>query len=69
MKLVYYSNIFIEFAKVCIPNKAIEVRENDKPWYESKLRRNSRKRDRLKKTVLKSGNPNDWKDKNYLDIR
>ena len=36
------------------------MREDDKPWYDSEIRRNSRKRDRLKKTALKSGNPNDW---------
>ena len=62
MKLVYYLQMFfIEFAKLCIPNKTIVVREDDKPWYDSEIRRNSRKRDRLKKTALKTGNTNDWK--------
>ena len=28
-----FTNIFIEFAKLCIPSKTIVVRENDKPWY------------------------------------
>ena len=56
-----FTNIFIEFAKLCIPSKTIVVREDDKPWYDSEIRRNSRKRDRLKKTALKSGNQNDWK--------
>ena len=62
VKLVYYLQMFfIEFAKLCIPNKTIVVREDDKPWYDSEIRRNSRKRYRLKKTALKTGNTNDWK--------
>ena len=59
------TNIFIEFAKLCIPSKTIVVREDDKPWYDSEIRRNSRKRDRLKKTALKTGNQNDWKKYKY----
>ena len=50
---ILFTNIFIEFAKLCIPNKTIIVREGDKPWYDSELRMNSRKRDRLNKTALK----------------
>ena len=47
MKLEYYLQMFfIEFAKLCIPNKTIVVRKDDKPWYDSEIRRNSRKRDR-----------------------
>ena len=64
-----FTNVFIEFAKLCIPNKTIVVREDDKPWYDSEKRRNSRKRDRLKKTALKTGNPNDWKNTKGLAIR
>ena len=60
-----FTNIFIEFAKLCIPSKTIVVREDDKPWYDSEIRRNTRKRDRLKKTALKSGNQNDWKKNKY----
>ena len=55
-----FTNIFIAFAKLCIPNKTIVVREDDKPWYDSEIRRNSRKRDRLKKKAIQSGNPNVW---------
>ena len=44
-----FTNIFIEFAKLCKPSKTIVVGENDKQWYDSEIRRNSRKRDRLKK--------------------
>ena len=66
MKQVHYLQIFfIEFAKLCIPSKTIVAREDDKPWYDSEIRRNSRKRDRLKKTALKTGNQNDWKKYKY----
>ena len=64
-----FTNIFIELAKLCIPIKTIVVREEDKPWYDSEIRRNSRKRDRLKKIALKSGNQNDWKNTNITEIR
>ena len=53
-------NIFIEFAKLWIPSKTIVVQEDDKPWNHSKIRRNSRKRNGLKKKAIQSGNPNVW---------
>ena len=44
MKQVHYLQIFfIEFPKLCIPSKTIVVPEDDKPWYDSEIRRNSRK--------------------------
>ena len=51
---------YTKFVKLCIPSKTIVVREDDKPWYDSEIRRNSRKRDRLKKKAIQSGNPNVW---------
>lgn len=51
---------FLIIAEQCIPTKYITIRPNDKPWYNSELRRTSRKRDRLKKTALNSGKPSDW---------
>ena len=42
-----FTNIFTHFAKLCIPNKTIVVREDDKSWYASKIKRNSGNRDRL----------------------
>ena len=55
-----FNNIFIEFVKVCIPCKSILVREDDKPWYDSEIRRNTRKRDRQKRKAVKTGNITDW---------
>ena len=40
---ILFTNAFIEFAKLYIPNKTIVVQEDDKPWYDSEIRRNSRK--------------------------
>ena len=50
--------MIIEIAKLCIPSETIVVREDDKPWYDSEIRRNLRKRDRLKKKAVQSGNQN-----------
>ena len=44
----------------CIPSKEVTIRPNDRPWYDSKIRRFSRHRDRLKKLVIKHGRQTDW---------
>ena len=54
-----FNNILIECVKVCIPCKSILAQEDDKPWYDSEIRRNTRKRDRQKRQ-LKTGNATDW---------
>ena len=54
------NNIIVEFIKFCIPRKTILVCEDDKPWYDSEIRRNSRKRDRLKKKAITIGNVIVW---------
>ena len=51
-----FANSFIEYSKLCISSKIIVVQEDAKTWYDCEIRRNLRKRDRLKKTALKSGN-------------
>ena len=66
---ILFTNVFIDYIRLCIPSKTIVLRGNDKPWYDSEIRKNSRKRDRLKKTALKIGNPNDWKNTKCLEIR
>ena len=35
------------------------------PWYDTEIRRNSRKRE-IQKKAIKSGNPNDWNKYNLL---
>ena len=48
--------------KTCIPSKkvTVTVRPDDKPWYNSEIRRTSRKRDRLKSKAIKTGKISDW---------
>ena len=50
-----------------MPSKTTTSREDDKLWYDSEIRRNQRKRDRLKKTGFISGNQNDWKNTNITE--
>ena len=50
----------------CIPSKEVTVRPNDKPWYDSVIRRLSRKRDRQKKNVTKRGLLTDWEKYKFL---
>ena len=49
-----FSCILMNFMNQCIPSKEIITRPNDKPWYDSQIRRKSRQRDRLKSFVTKS---------------
>ena len=55
-----FTNTFINFVKECIPSKTIIVRPNDKPWFDSKIRKFCRLRDRYKSNAVKSGKKNDW---------
>ena len=49
-----FNDIFLEMVKTCIPSKKVTVRPDDKPWYNSEIRRTSRKRDRLKSKAIKT---------------
>ena len=51
---------FLNFVKQCIPSKIVTIREDDKPWYDSEMRSSSRKREKQKRTVIKTGISNDW---------
>ena len=46
----------LRFAKQAIPTKEIIVRKDDKPWYDSEIRKHSRIWDRLKSKAEKSNN-------------
>ena len=50
----------IELAELCIPRKEVTIRPHDKPWYDSEIRRTSRKRDRQKQLATKSHKNSDW---------
>ena len=44
----------------CIPSKDVTIRPNDKPWYDSELRRFTAYRDRQRKIALKSNTESSW---------
>ena len=49
-----FTNQFMEFVNMSIPHKDVTIRPSDKPWYDSEIRRHSRKRDRQKKKSSKN---------------
>lgn len=55
-----FMSVFMEFVKATIPHKKVTVRPKDKPWYDSEIRKYSRKRDRLKSTAIKTSRQADW---------
>ena len=55
-----FTNKFMEFVNESIPHKDVTIRQNDKPWYDSEIRKNSRKRDRFKSNAVKTALRSDW---------
>ena len=53
-----FNDIFFNFVRSCIPSKNVLIRPDDKPSYDSEIRKMSRKRDRLKRKFNKTGNQN-----------
>ena len=51
---------YFQMSSLNLLDCARQMREDDKPWYDSETSRYSRKRDRIKNTALKAGTPNDW---------
>ena len=61
-----FTAVFMNFVKSCVPSKTINVRPDDKPWYDNIIRKFSTKRDRMKKTSRKSGRSQDWEKYKHL---
>ncbi len=55
-----FTNSFIDIAKQCIPRKEVIIRPNDKPWYDSEIRRTSKLRDKARKKAINSGDADNW---------
>jgi hypothetical protein len=55
-----WSNLFMEQAKVSIPNRKVLIRTSDKSWYNNYLRRLKRTKDRYYNIAVKSKIPFDW---------
>ena len=45
---------FLSCVRECVPEKNITIRPNDKPWFDSVLRKTIRIRDRLRNIAIKS---------------
>ena len=54
---IKFTNKFFEFVKIYIPVKSIAIRPNDKPWFNSSIRRAMRIRDRFHKQVKQNTSP------------
>jgi hypothetical protein len=46
-----FTNKYFEFLNEHIPSKIVQIRQNDKPWFNTELRREMRKRDRLRRVA------------------
>jgi hypothetical protein len=44
-----FTNVFLTIAKECIPTREVTIRTDDKMWFDSSLRRESRRRGKKKK--------------------
>lgn len=55
-----FTNKFLSFIHQCIPEKAANIRPNDKPWMDSLLRKTMRVRNRLRKKAQKTRRESDW---------
>jgi hypothetical protein len=49
-----FTNVFLTIAKEYIPTREVTIRTDDKMWFDSNLHRESRRRDRLRKTFLRT---------------
>ena len=47
-----FTNVFLTITKECIPTREVTIRTDDNIWFDSNLRRKSRRRDRLRKPFL-----------------
>ena len=54
-----FTETFLRVARECIPTKIVTIRNSDRPWFNSELRREIRKRDRIRKTVKKYSKQSD----------
>ena len=55
-----FTNKFMDFVNKCIPHNDVVIRLNDKPWYDSEIRKHTRKRDRQKAKAVRTSLQNNW---------
>ena len=62
-----WNETFLNLAREYMPNKVIKIRTDDKPWYNSELRRLSGKKKNLHRKAKRTNSPTDWN--NFRMIR
>ena len=62
-----FTQTILSFMTLCIPSKDVTIRPNDKPWYDSVIRRTSRARDRQRTKATRTTKTADWT--NYKKLR
>ena len=55
-----WTDIFLNIARRFIPNKVVSIRERDRPWYSTYLRKLKRKKDRSHNRAKHTNHPDDW---------
>ena len=65
--VLFFNHSFLNLVNEFIPSKEVTVRSDDKPWYDTEIRKHSRKRDRLKSIAFKSKRQTDWR--NFKKVR
>ena len=57
---IQFTDLILKYMDECIPTKEVTIRPNDKPWYNSDIRLNSRKRDRQRTKAVRTNKTEDW---------
>ena len=55
-----FTQTYLQLIGEHILSKMVTIRPQDKPWYDSEIRKTSRQRDRQKRKAIKTNNPSDW---------
>ena len=55
-----WTDTLLNIARECIPNKTVTIRQNDKPWYTSDLRRQKRAKDRYFNIARRNKTADAW---------
>ena len=55
-----WNEMFLNLASQYIPNKVVNVRTNDKPWFNSELTKLLRQKNKAHRRAKRSNSPGDW---------
>ena len=55
-----WNEIFLNLARQYIPNKVVQIRIDDKPWYNTDLRKLSAQKNKVHRNAKRTNSPTDW---------